>query len=410
MKILVLLFSLLINWASFAVESQFHGVVDFRATVTDSLDSYLQGGYGKFSSDDGSHLSIAQAGGELVVAWENGMSAHAVANAYLNNGNDAIGFTEGYVKYVSIPNSSGYRWQTKLGMFYPKISLENNAYAWASKNTLNSSTINTWIGEEIRILGTEVSLTRLGRLNQDNFDLTISATAFVNNDPAGALLSWHGWTISNRQTLWTEKGTIPDFPARQPGYSLQHQAAESDPFLEVDNQIGFHGRVEWKLQGKGLIDFGYYDNNAKPYIVDNGDYAWRTRFIHLGMKWWLPENIELSAQILTGDTLMQSPFRREVVNNDFSSGYIALSKHILQHRVTLRLEQFSVTDHDKTTGDNNNEQGNAVTANYSYRLSKPWFLSVEYIWIDSYRPARAYVNEPIDFVEQQLQLAARYFF
>jgi len=186
------------------VETTFHGVLDFRATATDSLTSYTDGGYGKFALDDGETLSLSQAGGELTFAWDNGISTHVVANAYKNNSDFQIGLTEAYLKYSGLPNASGYRWQSKLGIFYPRISLENNAYAWASKNTLNSSSMNTWIGEEIRVLGNEITLTRLGRINKDPFDLSVTVSAFVNNDPSGSLLSWHGWTISNKQTLWTD--------------------------------------------------------------------------------------------------------------------------------------------------------------------------------------------------------------
>ena len=141
-----------------AVESSFRGIVDLRVSTTNSLKSYTTGGWGKFALNNGQAFSLSQAGGALTLSWDNGISAHLVANAYKNNDNFSAGITEAYVKYGGLPNDSGYRWQSKLGIFYPKISLENNAYAWASKNTLNSSSLNTWIGEEIRVLGNEISL------------------------------------------------------------------------------------------------------------------------------------------------------------------------------------------------------------------------------------------------------------
>jgi len=393
-----------------AVETTFHGVLDFRATATDSLTSYTDGGYGKFALDDGETLSLSQAGGELTFAWDNGISTHVVANAYKNNSDFQIGLTEAYLKYSGLPNASGYRWQSKLGIFYPRISLENNAYAWASKNTLNSSSMNTWIGEEIRVLGNEITLTRLGRINKDPFDLSVTVSAFVNNDPSGSLLSWHGWTISNKQTLWTEKVQLPDFKARRKGYDLYAQAASSDPFLEVDNRIGGHIRAEIKFHKKGALSAGYYNNNGKPYIVENGQYAWRTRFSHIDVRWLLPKGIVLTSQLLHGDTLMQSAERQDVVNNDYTNGYIALSKRIKAHKITTRIERFNVKDNDQTLGDNNTERGKAFTLNYTYRLSRPWFLSTEFTWVDSYRPARMYTNNLIDLTERQLAFAARYFY
>ena len=400
-----------------AVEFKAHGILDIRASTTDSLDkSYVAGGQGKFGLSDGKQLSIAQAGLDLTAQWENGLTAHGVLNSFIDDEDSAIGFTEAYLKYKGLPNSSGYRLQIKGGIFYPEISLENNAFAWASKNTLNSSTLNTWIGEEIRVLGSEFKVTRLGRVNDDAYDLSFSATAFINNDPAGALLAWHGWTMSSRQTLWGEARSFPWFPAREEGGMLAEQANKSEPFLELDHDIGYHIQGEWALHGKGKLSAGYYNNRATPYKVVNGQYGWQTRFYHLGASWRFSNNLSLIAQYLSGDTLMQGAPGFDVVNNDYRNGFVSLTykwQDIIgnkKHKSTIRLEDFSVTDNDNTLGDNNNEDGQALTLNHSYRLSKHWFLLAEFNYIDSHRPARYYAHDPIDLVEKQIQLATRYFF
>ncbi len=404
-----------------AAEFTAHGIVDLRVSQVSSSDkSYLTGGQGKFALADGLQFSIAQAGADLSVTWDNGLSAHGVVNAFLKGTGDGessvANITEVYFKYRTLPSASGYRLQTRVGIFYPDISLENNAYAWASKDTLNSSTINTWIGEEIRVLGSEFKLTRLGRMNDDAFDLSLSATAFVNNDPTGALLAWHGWTTSSRQTLWTEKRIFPWFPALEDGQALAGQARKSDPFLEIDDRIGYHVRGEWLLHRKGELSAGYYDNRATPYIVIDGQYAWRTRFFHLGTRWKFNRNVTLVAQYLSGDTLMQSHLKEDVVNNDYTSAFISLTYKWQQlignkkHRSTIRLEDFSIRDNDNTWGDNNNEDGQALTLSHSYRFTKHWLLLAEFNYIDSHRPARYYTHQAVDLVEKQLQLAARYFF
>lgn len=404
-----------------AAEFSAHGIVDFRISQVNSLEkSYLDGGQGKFALGDGLQFSLAQAGTDLLVTWDNGLSAHGVINAYLKgtggSEDSTINFTEAYLKYRTLPNASGYRLQTKVGIFYPEISLENDAYAWASKDTLNFSTINTWIGEEIRVLGSEFKVTRLGRINQDAFDLSLSATIFINNDPAGALLAWHGWTTSNRQTLWTKKRQIPWFPALEDGGVLADQSRKSDPFLEVDHRAGYHVRGEWLLHRKGEFSVGYYDNRATPYKVVNGQYGWRTRFYHLGARWRFSKDTSLVAQYLSGDTLMQSHPGKDVVNNDYTSAFVALTykwQRLIgnkKHKSTVRLEDFSVKDNDSTLGDDNNEDGQAITLNHSYRLTKHWFLSAEFNYINSNRPAREYTHQAIDLTEKQLQLASRYFF
>jgi len=400
---------------SVATEYNIHGIVDLRATSANTLPSYLSGGQGKFASSDGKNLSIAQAGVALSASWDSGFSAHGVLNAYADNEDSAMGFTEAYVKYKGLPSASGYRFQGRFGIFYPEISLENNATAWASKNTLNSSTLNTWIGEEIRVLGSEFKITRLGRLNGDAFDISISATAFINNDPAGALLAWHGWTMSSRQTLWTEKRPFPWLKAQEPGGDLVTQALKSDPFLELDNHAGFYLNSKWKLRGKGEISVGYYDNNATPYYQENGQYGWGTRFYHIGTRWKLAKGLSLTAQYLNGDTLMQNHYKKDIVNNDYANGFVSLTKKWASagkstQTSTLRIEKFSIDDNDNTWGDNNNEQGKAITVNHSYRITKHWFTSAEFNWIDSERPARYYNHKPVNLIEKQLQIALRYFF
>jgi len=419
-KVLALLVSCYLLPTS-AVEITAHGLVDMRISGVDSSqESYLVGGQGKFGLTDDIQFSLAHAGADVALIWDNGLSAHSVVNAYIKGSGQGestqLGITEAYLKYRSLPTESGYRWQTKAGIFYPEISIENNAYAWASKDTLDSSSLNTWIGEEIRVLGAAVKVTRLGRLTGNDYDLSLSATAFVNNDPAGALLAWHGWTTSSRQTLWTESREFAWFPARAEGQALAGQADKSDPFLEIDDRPGYHVRGEVLWRGTGEFSFGYYDNRATPYIVINGQYGWRTRFYHLAARWRINNEFSLAAQYLSGDTLMQSPDQVDVVNNDYANGYIALSYNWRsisknkKHKTTLRVEDFSVTDNDNTWGDNNNENGQGLTLNHNYRLTKQWFLAAEASVISSERPARYYQHHSVALTERQWQLSARYFF
>ncbi len=405
-----LLAILLASNYSLAAEFKANGIVDIRLSSNDSSKSYLSGGFGKFSSNNSAALAIPQLAGEFKVLWDNGLSANLVINSYSENDQSDIGLTEAYLKYKSVPNSAGYRWENRTGIFYPKISLENEAFGWASIDTLNSSTLNTWVGEETKLLGSQAKITRLGRQNGNNFDLSLSASLFANNDPSGALLSWHGWTMSNRQTLWQQSRAFPEMPASKPGGRLQDQAKKSNAFLEIDNRLGYQVQLDWNQHKKGKFNLGYYDNRAKPYIVKNGQYGWGTKFVYAGAQWRLAKGLKLTTQLLKGSTLMQAPDKSDVVNNDYQSSFVSVTKRLKRHSYTLRLEEFSVTDNDTTVGDNNTEYGKAATFNYTYRYSKPLFLSFEHNWIKSNRPSRAYQNQSVELTEQQFQLAARYFF
>ena len=106
---LILCLGFIFNLSSpMAAEYSFHGVADIRVSATDSLDkNYFSAGQGKFSSSEGEQVSLAQAGAELSVEWDNGLSGHSIINGYASSeesNENVIGFTENYLKYRSLPN------------------------------------------------------------------------------------------------------------------------------------------------------------------------------------------------------------------------------------------------------------------------------------------------------------------
>ena len=65
-----------------------------------------------------------------------------------------IDMLEGYVSWH--PAAAGpVSWSVKTGAFFPTISLENDDLGWTSPYTLTPSAINSWIGEELRTIGSE---------------------------------------------------------------------------------------------------------------------------------------------------------------------------------------------------------------------------------------------------------------
>ncbi|ACA87217.1 hypothetical protein [Shewanella woodyi] len=392
-----------------AAEHQVSGVVDIRVSHTDSITSYVDGGLGKFRFNPNGQLSLVQAGLSYHLDWENPFSAHVVANAYWDGVRDNIGFTEAYFKYKGLPWDNGLRLSGRFGLLYPSISLENIATAWSSPYTLTYSGINSWIGEEVRHVGGQLSIEQLGKFSGSPHDFKLTAEMFQSNDTTGAMLSWHGWTNSSRQTLLQEKLPLSELPSLNAG-SLTEQARASDPFLELDNNIGYHLKTQWRMQGQGRVELGYYDNDGDTRVVKEGQYTWLTRFTHLGAKWRLPYRIELITQYLKGDTLMRAPSGINIVDNDYDSGFILLSRKWQKHRLSLRFEEFSVTDNDLTPDDDNSEHGNAATLSYGYQWHKGWFLQAEYNRIDSTRPARTAQGYDKRLIEQQWQLASRYYF
>ena len=392
------------------VEHDFSGVIDVRVGYADSIDSYLDGGLGKFGVNYGAHLALSQLGLNYHSQWGDAWSSRIVANGYVDGINNGLGITEAILRYRDIPSEQGIRFDVQFGLMYPRISLENVATAWASPFTLNYSTMNSWLAEEVRHIGLLTTVESLGKYRQSEHDFSLTAEAFMFNDTTGAMLAWQGWTQTSRQTLVQETIPITAIPAMEEEGMLEAQAANSDPFTELDDRIGGHVLAKWTWRNKGSIQAGYYDNNANTHIVKQGQYVWLTRFGHVGAKWRLPFGVSLISQFMQGTTLMTNTDGYPVVDNDFQSGYVLLSKRWDKHRLSLRVEDFSVTDNDLTPEDNNNEDGQSLTLAYQYQLDRPWFIQFEYNAVDSTRPARAYLNESVELLEQQWQVSSRYFF
>ena len=82
-----------------AVETTLKGLVDVRVHSTDSNrgKSYLTGEYGKFRYNDGTGLALGQLGAQLHLDWHTHWSGTVVANAFANQGSEAIGISEAFI-------------------------------------------------------------------------------------------------------------------------------------------------------------------------------------------------------------------------------------------------------------------------------------------------------------------------
>ena len=66
------------------------------------------------------------------IEWDNNLSVHIISNGYLDGVNNAVGITEAYVKYRSMPNDAGLRTQFRAGFIY-KLSKQirfHSEYNW----------------------------------------------------------------------------------------------------------------------------------------------------------------------------------------------------------------------------------------------------------------------------------------
>ena len=401
--------ALIVTPQALSVEHDFSGLIDSRFTYTDSDRSYLEAGYGKFATSDDYAWQLAELGLRYRIS-EDAWSATVIANGYAGGVKDKLGITEAFVRYRGLPDEQGLRWQFRGGILYPSISMENIATAWSSPYTLNYSTQNTWIGEEVRHLGLEARMDLLGKPRQSYLDISLALSVFEKNDPTGALLSWHGWTMSSRQSIWGETIRIPNFPALAPGQPLEQQARYSDPHLELDDEPGYHMRLDLNWSRTLKLRLGYYDNRASDDIVVDGQYTWRTQFTHLGLDWRINKSWRLIAQHMQGDTRMRVANNVDAVGVDFYNSFLLATYRNNAHRFTIRGERFSNDEFDEVPGDNNDEEGYGLTLSYQYQLTKGLFLATEVNRIWSTRPSRSYLSEPVDKTESEWHLGLRYFF
>ncbi|MFT6269189.1 MAG: hypothetical protein ACJAVV_002013 [Alphaproteobacteria bacterium] len=85
----------------------------------------------------------------------------AVINAYAD-GEKKLGFTQAYLQYKPLsPNN--IKFKSRIGTFYPEMSVENISEGWLSPYTYKQSAINSWIGKELRTLGAEATWFSNGR-------------------------------------------------------------------------------------------------------------------------------------------------------------------------------------------------------------------------------------------------------
>ena len=369
--------------------------------------SWTEQSYGKLRDDD-EGLIFSRAYLDYHGRVTDTIGANVVLEAYDDDLGHAADFTEAFLEWRPVPRSAT-RYRLKLGLFYPRISLENTGAGWSSPYTVNSSAINTWVAEEIRSTGAELSISHRPASLGGAHSFTMNAAVFAGPDPAGSLISWRGWSLHSRQTRPSDDLPLPLTPQLQPdGAFGSRQDSYVEPLIEIDDEVGYYISAEWRMGQRILVRAMHFDNRADPSVLERGQYGWTTEFDHIGVQATLPWDIGLFAQWLDGSTVM-GPFLGawHPVENDYSAEYLMLTRAFDRHRVTARYDHFDVTDNDGMPTDDNNENGHAWTLNYQYGLNDYVTVALEWLNIKTHRGAWAYFGVDETSTEQQMQLFIR---
>jgi hypothetical protein len=380
------------------------GLLDLRVAKTDDTVSWLDHGLGKtrFGADsNGDRLIGRVAEAALLVTshlnWSTSAQLYLKYDADQHQPLDVI---EAYLSYHPLPTDS-YRFGARAGAFFPPISFENTGPAWTSPYTITPSAINSWVGEELRILGGEGSVQWLG----DAQRISLSGALYKANDPTGSLLAWRGWSMHDFKSGLNERLPLPPTPSLGPSGDFPEQAQSIKPFQEIDGRWGYYGALTWDRPAELTVRALHYDNRANPAAFSGGQYAWHTHFSSLGGSFQLPLEFTLVSQYLRGETYMgEAP---EVVNVSFSSWFLMLSKQIGRNRITLRHDQFGVKDiADVEYGDH----GRAWTLAYALDVRDKQRLIIELLDLESDHPQREDLGLPAHAHEQLLQASYRIYF
>lgn len=336
-----------------------HAQVDVRLAVADGHTSFINGGFGKTRFQGTSSGGYKADGGlyEADLIWQprfgKAFSANVSAAWQRDKGFDLM---EAFLNYLPTSSLGPVRISGRVGLMWPEISLEHaTGGAWSAVNTITPSAINSWVGEEVKVIGAEAT----ARASLGEQDFSATAGVFGWNDTSGTLLSFRGWALQDIKA--TATGYFP-LPPRD-AFLTRAQAGQTQNTLEIDRRPGFYGRIDWHPPQPVGVALFYYDNVGDPQAFTQAlQWGWRTRFWNLGVNADVAPKTKILAQAMTGSTIMGFPVNGQPwVHTDFSSAYLLAVHDFGKVALTGRIEAFQTREHGSEMATNNSEDGWAWT-------------------------------------------------
>jgi hypothetical protein len=386
-----------------AQEISYNGLADLRLVAPSNQRSWMNGGLGKLrfnggeDSNPNAHIGEISADGRAQLTPEFAMLGTL---RYTPEQRTTIDFTEAYARYQ--PLAAGpWRATTKLGAFYPPISLENEGVAWSSPWTLTPSAINTWVGEELRTIGGE----QTAEWQYGSGALQGVGALYGWNSPAGTLLAHRGWALGDRPTGLLDTLRQPDVYARRQG---RFPPVDTEPFAQIGGGVGWYGGASWRENGVGRVQILRYDNEANPREYGHSQFAWETRFTSIGLETSIGD-ITILSQAMLGDTEVDPTGTVHSLTR-FKSAYLLAGRYFGDWSLAGRIEFFGTNEERTGGGLALSERGHAYTAAVSREITEWMRVTLETLRVNSYRGDR--INDGVSprAVEDQIQLSARLFF
>ena len=111
---------------------------------------------------------------------------------------------------------------------------------WTPTRTISASAINSWIGEELRTKGLELSLTHRGRASGSPHDFGVDGGGIQwqrsGRHLAGVARLGH-WRPHHRRQRTIE---LADLPVYRPDGPINKQTRDINLFREIDGRAGYY--------------------------------------------------------------------------------------------------------------------------------------------------------------------------
>lgn len=364
-------------------------LLDARLALANGEKSFTNGGLGKtrFQGTQNGDYRAYAVPVEADLIWlprfTPSLSAN-VSGAWQRDQENKFDLIEAFVNFL--PQQSGkIGFQARAGLMWPEISLEHSTGgAWSVVNTITPSTINSWVGEEVKVLGVEGTL----RASLGQHELSFTGGVFAGNDTSGTLLSFRGWALHDEKA--TGFGHFPLPPLNSFIKLLQEDRTRST--IELDNRPGFYARLDWRPPWPFGVALFYYDNRGNPEAFKpTGQWGWRTRFWNLGINADLGANTKLLIQGMSGSTIMG--FEENGVpwvHTYFNSAYAMVTRRIGDKlAISARVEAFNTREHGSEMSPLDNEDGWSSTVAARYNLTSRVTVLAEALNVRSKRGVRA---------------------
>lgn len=358
--------------------------IDLRMVAVDGEKSWVRDGFGKLrwgATGDGYRLRPHAVEGALIwqprFTWS--LSGTAVVAAQQGQ-EHAVDLQEAFVTWKPLAGGS-MRVSARAGLFWPPLSLEHQGAAWAVADTVSPSAINSWIGEEVKVVGAEATLSR--RLGEH--EISATAAIFGFNDTAGTLLAFRGWALHDLKATAFGKHPLPPLNA----FMTRAQAPDTRPVIELDNRPGFYGRLLWRPPAPFTLQVLHYDNRGDPTAVRRGQWGWETRFTNIGAQLDLGERTKLLGQAMEGTTKMGFPSAGVYwVETRYRSAFLLASRKIGEGGLSARVDLFDTRNHGTRLNRDDDEKGWSLTGAWRTPLFDRAMLVIEAMHVASDRRAR----------------------